>query len=229
MRKFVRINIFYNRNMNDMRYNTLRIKRFAKITTILLSALAFVMCGEDPTSNEGNGNGSNSTNGDDSYEDIKVVDGKVRFYIEEKANATRTASGLGERGWSTSKVSVNGKNYEIQLTDEQTPRRYVEVEASNSARYDAVLLAASSSQWYEGSAYSGVRLSHAQSYHMMSAHIRSFPMYATYTKESGNKLIFNDGFAMILLKLKGSAKISSVKVESLNKKAITGIANFMPS
>lgn len=229
MRKFVRINIFYNRNMNDMRYNTLRIKRFAKITTILLSALAFVMCVEDPTSNEGNGNGSNSTNGDDSYEDIKVVDGKVRFYIEEKANATRTASGLGERGWSTSKVSVNGKNYEIQLTDEQTPRRYVEVEASNSARYDAVLLAASSSQWYEGSAYSGVRLSHAQIYHMMSAHIRSFPMYATYTKESGNKLIFNDGFAMILLKLKGSAKISSVKVESLNKKAITGIANFMPS
>lgn len=92
MRKFVRINIFYNRSMNDMRHNTLRIKRFAKITTILLSALAFVMCGEDPTSNEGNGNGSNSTNGDDSYEDIKVVDGKVRFYIEEKDNATRTAS-----------------------------------------------------------------------------------------------------------------------------------------
>ena len=54
-------------------------------------------------------------------------------------------------------------------------------------------------------------------------------MYASYSKETGNKLIFNDGFAMVVVKLKGSAKISSVKVENPLGKAISGIASFMPS
>lgn len=213
-----------------MRHNSLSIKKIINAITILLSVFTFVMCGEDPTTGNGNDdNGPNNAGDSDSYEDIKVVDGKVRFYLSEHENSPRAASGMSARNWTTSKVVVNGKEYEIQFTDEQEPRPFADVDASISGRYDAILLALTSSQWYENSAYSDVRLSHAQSFHMMSAHIRSFPMYASYSKEHGNKLIFNDGFAMIVLKLKGSAKISSVKVASPDGKAIAGLVNFMPS
>lgn len=201
------------------------------IVILLLAATMIfsIACGEDPADNGGNNNGSGDSGDGSSYEDIKVVDGKVRFYISERENSTRTASGLNVRNWATSKVQVNGKSYDIQLTEDEEPKPYIEVAALNSERYDAVLLSTSSSQWCEGSYYSEIRLPHSQIHHMSPVHIRSFPMYASYTKEVGNRLIFNDGFAMIMLKLKGSAKISSVKVESLNGKAVAGIANFMPS
>ena len=51
-------------------------------------------------------------------------------------------------------------------------------------------------------------------------------MYASYAKSVGNKLIFNDGFAMVLVKLRGTDKISSIKIENLSGDAISGISDF---
>ena len=186
----------------------------------------FVACGEDPT-NEEKPDEKPDTGGEDGYEDIRVVDGKVRFYISEKENSTRTASGLSARNWATSKVVVNGKSYNVEFTDEQTPRPYIEV--TESGNYNAVLQTPSSGMWFGTSAYTNVILPYSQIYHLESAHIRPFPMYASYTKESGNKLIFNDGFAMVILKLTGSDKISSIKIENPTGKKIAGIAQITPS
>ena len=195
---------------------------------IISVAVMFAACENSQVDGPNNG-GENKPSGDGAYEDIEVVNGMVRFYLEEKANATRTASGIKERNWSTSRAMVNGKSYSVQFTDEQTPRPYIEVAASASDTYNAVLLASGAGQWYESSTYTGIRLIHSQIYHMSEAHLRSYPMYANYAKETGNRLIFNDGYSMIILKLNGNAKISSVKVENPLGKSIAGLADITPS
>ena len=207
---------------------------FTKITNYCRASLfiifiitLLVACGQDPVDNGDDGTGTDTPENSDGYEDIKVIDGKVRFYISEKENSTRTASGLSARNWATSKVVVNGKSYDVAFTEEQSPRPYVEVAEAGS--YNATLQTPSSGMWFGSSAYSNVNLPHSQIYHMESAHIRPFPMYASYSKESGNKLIFNDGFAMIVVKLKGSAKISSIKVEDPAGRKIAGTSQVTPS
>ncbi len=199
-------------------------------TFAILPLLAFsVACGEDPTPGNEPGNEDDPNNGGndkvEEYEDIKVVDGKVRFYLKEKEGATRTATNMKARDWATSSVQMNGKSYKVEFTDEKTPRPYVEVAEAES--YSATLLTSNSSKWLGGG--NEVKLPYSQIYHTAIANIKSFPMYASYTKENGNKLIFNDGFALVYLRLKGSAKISSVKVASPTGRAIAGISTLLTS
>lgn len=52
----------------------------------------------------------------DEYEDIEVVDGKVRFYLSESENGIRRPMGVGERVWNESKVTVNGKPMRLRPT-----------------------------------------------------------------------------------------------------------------
>ena len=197
----------------------------AKMFLIPVIALC-VACENGPEETPGNG-GTDEPAGDGSYEDIKVVDGKVRFYIEEKAGGTRTATGLKARTWKNTKVSINSKSYDVQLTDEPTPRPYVEADAAGS--YNAVLLGSGAGRWYGSSPYADVKVPHSMIQHQMQSHLYSYPMYASYSQETGNRLIFNDGFAMVVLKMKGAAKISSVKIEEPSGKLITGIASFSPT
>ena len=117
-----------------------------KLTKKLLAMLAlmplfalFVACGEDPTTgNEDPGTGDTEQPGttpggeEEKYEDIKVVNGMVRFYLYEKENSTRTSTGLTKRDWAKSSVIINGKSYQVELTDAETPRPYVEVAESSS-------------------------------------------------------------------------------------------------
>lgn len=209
-----------------MNLNLIKAGRWFMLVAMFVAGVA---CGDDPTSATGPGKDPDKPSSDENYEDIKVVDGKVRFYLEEKSGAVRTAGGLKARNWATTRAQVNGKSYNIEFTDEETPRPYIEVNASSTDSYNVVLLASGASQWYESSVYTNVRLSHSQIYHFAESHIRSYPMYATYSKQTGNRLIFNDGFAMVVLKLKGSAKISSVKVEEPTGKSLAGLANITPS
>ena len=51
--------------------------------------------------------GPDNPGGGDEYEDIQVVNGKVRFYLREAENSVRKAMGTGERAWSKSLLSVN--------------------------------------------------------------------------------------------------------------------------
>ena len=90
------------------------------------------------------------------YEDIQVVDGKVRFYLTESENAARRSMGVGDRVWKKSAVRVNGKSYPV-VTDD-SGRCYIEVAASGSGAYNAVLTASGSQDWYGSSAYTEVKL-----------------------------------------------------------------------
>ena len=206
-----------------------------KLTKKLIAMLALapifalcVACGEDPIpGNDDPNNGNGDTPGgeeQEKYEDIKVVDGKVRFYLKEKSDATRTATNMTARDWAKSKVEMNGKSYNVELSDDETPRPYVEVPQAD--KYEAVLLTSNSNKWYGATAKSDIKLPYSQFYHTAITTIKSFPMYASYSKETGNKLIFNDGFAVIYVRLKGTAKITSVKVDSPTGKAIAGISSL---
>ena len=206
-------------------------KLIAMLALLPLFAL-FVACGEDPTNPDDPNNGNGDQPGDkpgteEKYEDIKVVDGKVRFYLKEKENSTRTATNMTARDWAKSKVEMNGKTYAVDFTDEQTPRPYIEVPKAD--RYEAVLLTSNSSKWYETTPDKDVKLPYSQFYHTAISNIKSFPMYGSYSKETGNKLVFNDAFAIIYLRLKGTAKISSVKVDSPTGRAIAGFSSLVSS
>ncbi|MBO5813903.1 MAG: metal-dependent hydrolase [Alistipes sp.] len=181
-----------------------------------------IACGEDPLNDDSqNGsNGDNSGGDQEQYEDIKVVDGKVRFYLQEKSNSTRTATNMTARDWAKSKVEMNGKSYSVELSNDKTPRPYIEVPQAD--KYEAVLLTSSSNKWYAKTPKSDIKFPYSQFYHTAVSDIKSFPMYASYTKENGNKLIFSDGFALVYVRLKGMAKITSVKVENPMGKAIAG-------
>ena len=201
-----------------------------KLTKKLVAMLALlpifalcVACGEDPTGQDGpNNNGDKPNDEQEQYEDIKVVEGKVRFYLKEKDNSTRTATNMTARDWAKSKVEMNGKSYSVQFSDDNTPRPYIEVPQAD--KYEAVLLTSSSEKWYGSTPKSDVKLPYSQFYHTAIANIKAFPMYASYTKENGNKLVFTDGFAMVYVRLKGTAQITSVKVDSPTSKAIAGFS-----
>ena len=206
--------------VNCMRFcnlNTLRIFKFC----VLLLLVVCVSC-DDRHAEE-----PSAAPDEDAYADIVVVDGKVRFYLSEQADASRTASGLGVRDWASSKVVVEGKVYDVEFTDDSRHRPYVEVKAADS--YSAVLTTAESKRWYDSSLYAGVRLPYSLFDSSAREAIYSMPMYASYNQETGNKLIFKDGFALLYFRLKGSAKIASIKVENPDGKGVAGMVNYLPS
>ena len=164
----------------------------------------------------------------DQYEDIQVVDGKVRFYLSEAEDAARRTMGIPVHKWSGADVlTVNGKSYAVATDDKGN--KYIEVSASSSGSYTATLTSEKSAQWHGSSAYADLKIPYSQFWSKTASAMLSYPMFASYTKETGNKLVFNDCFAVLDVVLTGSAKIASVKVENLAGKALAGFANYVPS
>ena len=109
----------------------MRLTRKLVVLLALLSTFALaVACGEDPTAND------NTTEQPDDkipekeeekHGDLEVIDGKLRFYLKEKSNSTRTATYMAARDWAKSQVIMNGSTYQVNLTDEKSPRPYIDV------------------------------------------------------------------------------------------------------
>lgn len=199
------------------------------VTGALLAAALLLGIGCDDRSSDQSSGNEPQPPSDEHYEDISVVDGKVRFYLEERANSTRTAGGLALRKWLASKVIVAGKSYAVSLTDEPSPRPYVEVAASSTNQYKATLITESSNRWVGTSAYSAILLPHSLFDDAVADDIGSFPMYASYSEEIGNRLIFDDAIALLRFRVKGDARIASVKVTNPEGNPIAGIANYSSS
>ena len=156
----------------------------------------------------------------DTMLDIEENDGKVLFYLAERSGGVRSLSGIAERDWLASKVLVNGAEYSVSLDSSGKP--YILVDASASDSYEAVLLAAESSMWYSISPRKGIVLPCSQFEYTATSTIASFPMYATYKKRDGRTLVFDDGFAVVRLRLRGNADIVSVRIESEQRYDLAG-------
>ncbi len=163
--------------------------------------------------------------GDDKVQDIEVVDGKVRFYLSFSEDAPRVKAGI--KTARLTKVSVNSKDYTIG-TDDQG-RKYVDVAESGTKTYNAVYYNTLSKDYYGSSANMDVKLPYSQFQVETIGSLQDYPMYASYSSETGNKLIFKEGFAMVELDLKGDASITSVNVKNLSGSMIAGLCAFKPS
>ena len=200
---------------------------FNKMTRLIIVALmlAFgVACGEEPTSNDPESpnkpNDENNTPGNDD----STSDGVLRYYISERSGALREFVSEEERDWESSEVVIEGKNYPISISKEGYP--YIDIEEDSEIVTDAVLISPNSSAWYGATPYEGIKLPYSQIRHTQSAQLCAMPMYTSRTLGSSNQLIFADGYAMVVIKLKGTARIASVKIENPAGTAVAGPSSF---
>ena len=152
--------------------------------------------------------------------DIGDEDGKLLFYLSERSNGARDAIGASEHNWAECTVLVNGKSYDIAFDEKGRP--YISVEHNASGDYRAVLLVSESSKWYTYSPYESVMLPCSQFDSRAKSAIRTFPMYATYNKANGRNLLFDYGFALLRLRLRGKGDIISARVESSARYDLSG-------
>ena len=209
-----------------MRYN-LVVRNLLRLLILVPTFALCVACGEDPNTGDNDLPDTEQTPDEgenDQNDGLEVVGGKVRFFLAEHSEGVRTKVNIGTRSWSTSKVVVNGVTYSVAMDEQQRP--YVDVDEDEESIYEAVLLASGSTSCYGSTPYADIRLPYSQFYHTQSSVLKTFPMYASYSKENGNRLTFVDGYAVVMLQLKGSAKISSVKVDNLKDGAVAGISKF---
>ena len=158
--------------------------------------------------------------------DLRDEEGKVLFYLSERSGGVRSAIGAAEHNWKECTVLVNDKTYEVEFDELKRP--YVRVEYNTSGNYRAVLLPSDSAKWYKTSPYEGVVLPCSQFDSRATTTIRSFPMYATYTKSEGRSLVFDYGFALLRLRLRGEDDLISARVEALNRYDLSGSVAQVP-
>ena len=151
--------------------------------------------------------------------DIRDEDGKVRFYLLERSNGIRSIIGAAEHNWRECTVLVNDKAYDIEFDGN---RPYVRADYSASGSYRAVLLPSESAKWYQTSPYKDVVLPCSQFDSRAKSTIRSFPMYATYNKSNGQNFVFDYGFALMRIRLKGDANVISVRAEKAGRYDLSG-------
>jgi Endonuclease/Exonuclease/phosphatase family. len=193
------------------------LKQFVGCVAVAMTAAALCSCSKKPQPVK-------PEPGTDGGEDIEVIDGKVRFYVSIDEDSPRAKMGITSR---LSKVAVNGKNYTLSKSDDG--RQYVEVDESKDGTYTAIYTNTLSSAFCESSANIGVKIPHSQFYKTTTTSLRDFPMYGAYSEETGNKLVFKDGFALLDLTLEGDASISSVNIKNVAGGMMAGNANFKPS
>ena len=158
--------------------------------------------------------------------DLRDEEGKVLFYLSERSGGVRGAIGAAEHNWKECTVFVNDKTYEVEFDELKRP--YVRVEYNTSGNYRAVLLPSDSAKWYKTSPYEGVVLPCSQFDSRATTTIRSFPMYATYTKSEGRSFVFDYGFALLRLRLRGEDDLISARVEALNRYDLSGSVAQVP-
>ena len=152
--------------------------------------------------------------------DIRDEEGKVRFNLLERSNGVRSIIGATEHNWKECTILVNDKAYEVELDSKNRP--YVRVEYNVSGNYRAVLLPSESAKWYQTSPYKDIILPCSQFDSRAKAAIRSFPMYATYNADNGQNFVFDYGFALLRLRLKGVADVISVRAELTGRYDLSG-------
>lgn len=160
-------------------------------------------------------------------DDITIVNGKVKFYLVLADNSPRSAMESSQPDFRNCSLRVNGEEYIPALDTDG--KWSCEVKASAAGTYDAVLHTASSGAWHGSSAYSDLKVPFSQFLAGSPAQLPDYPMYASYSKETGNRLSLKDGFSILDITLKGSGKISSIRVSDPSGSSLSGLADYLPS
>lgn len=175
--------------------------------------------GEDPVTS-GNGNVEPG-------DPLEVVDGIARFYLSEAGQSVRGAYGVPVSDWTAFTVTVGSKDYKPAVDEEG--RAYVDVNASVSATYNAVLTSEASASWLGASKFMGLHHPFALASHTVGQTVSEWPMYASYSEETGNRLIFSTAASLLEVTLKGDARVASVKVVNPAGGYMAGSGNYLAS
>ena len=195
----------------------MKTKYFIASVLWLCIATSGTSCKKDPSGIQDQDN-KEVSKGDD----IRVIDGKVKFFIEASDNSPRSVMG---REFNPENVVVNSVEYEV-LTDDKG-NRFINVNESKVSTYMAVLKDDGSERFHSKSLFTDVMLPYSQ--FQDNGRWDGYPMYAEYSAETGNILTFRDGFSLLDLTLSGSAGIVSVKVEDKDGMSLAGKMNYSPS
>ena len=158
--------------------------------------------------------------------DIKAVDGLVKFYLNKSHAAARYNMNVSYDNWSTSDfIIVNNTKYPVQ--EDTDGRFYINVQVKSDSVYQAVYMPHSSGKFFNSNGTSNVIIPYSQFLNTTVSTLSTFPMYAQYSRESGDELTFNDGYAVIDIVLKGNGEqIKSVKIENKDDSYIAGISSY---
>lgn len=157
---------------------------------------------------------------------LEVIDGKVKFVIALPETSFMSLTGTLPENFAKYTVRVNGIDYHVSLDTDGSS--YILADESPNGEYEAAMFGNGESIWYDSSPYSNVTIPYSQFYGQTAEEMAGYPRYAAYNEADGNKFVFNDGFALVDILLKGSASITSIKIESKGGK-IAGSANYLPS
>lgn len=203
------------------------------LTALLFSSCLLGICACEDESEPGQTEPSENTgqpsapDADTDSDRLVITDGKARFYLYESENSIREAYGKGISDWSGFTVSVGNKEYSPK-TDEDG-RAYVDVDASATGVYNAVLTSGDSAPYLGASKYIGLHHPFSMSFHTVKNMVESFPLYASYNEETGNRLVFSMGCSLLELTVKGEAKIASVRIDNPSGEYMAGKGNYMVS
>jgi hypothetical protein len=132
----------------------------------------------------------------------------------------------GRTDWTKVTVIVNGKEY-IPAVQEDG-KVYVDVEDSEAAVYEAVLVTEETTKYHGDTPLEDVVHPFAYAYHTLGNTLTVLPKYASYDEEKGNLLSFSSGLSMIGLTVQGMTSISSIKVTDPQGTILGGTGSYDP-
>jgi hypothetical protein len=154
---------------------------------------------------------------------LEIKDGMTRFLLQDSPLVE--AAG-GRTDWTKVTVTVNGKAYVPAVQDDG--KVYVDVEDSEAAVYEAVLVTEETTKYHGDTPLEDVVHPFAYAYHTLGNTLTVLPKYASYDEEKGNLLSFSSGLSMIGLTVQGMTSISSIKVTDPQGTILGGTGSYDP-
>ena len=154
---------------------------------------------------------------------LEIKDGMTRFLLQDSPLVE--AAG-GRTDWTKVTVTVNGKAYVPAVQDDG--KVYVDVEDSEAAVYEAVLVTEETTKYHGDTPLEDVVHPFAYAYHTLGKTLTVLPKYASYDEEKGNLLSFSSGLSMIGLTVQGMTSISSIKVTDPQGTILGGTGSYDP-
>ena len=154
---------------------------------------------------------------------LEIKDGMARFLLQDSPLVEATG---GRTDWTKVTVTVNGKEY-IPAVQEDG-KVYVDVEDSEAAVYEAVLVTEETTKYHGDTPLEDVVHPFAYAYHTLGNTLTVLPKYASYDEEKGNLLSFSSGLSMIGLTVQGMTSISSIKVTDPQGTILGGTGSYDP-
>lgn len=200
--------------------------RLLKCACCLVVTVVFILTSCEVEPAPGSGDNADTDNGGiaapEEVYPLVVTNGKARFYVKELQNSIRSLYGKPITNWADYTVKVNGVQYPI-LKDTQG-RDYVDV--IESSTYNAVLLAAKSSNYHGSNEYEDVLHPFSYAYHNAKDVINALPHYAHYSESTGGMLFFSSAVSLLEITVTGSASVASVKVENPGGGMLAGLGSY---